>query len=241
MSVFHVIFSGWRRVLAAFDVNDHPTLLEALCDASRAEATTVAQCTRHADQMHSSRFRAELLRIAAEVRAHLPWLHEQILDLGGDIPASSPASGLEGNSWECLRRDVEEARRGCVLLLEWIHRAEREAPAIAAGLQRIRKDKLRHREELRDMFMKSDPYTPASTGLPHAQEEDRKHAWLEQRKNAWLDHEQTAWEAEGKQTPWAEWSGEQEFKWATELPHYKREWAHRLAEQRGPKIHQPTP
>jgi hypothetical protein len=50
----------------------------------------------------------------------------------------------EGNSWECLRRDVEEAQRDCIHLLEWIHRAEREEPAIAVGLQRIREDKLRH-------------------------------------------------------------------------------------------------
>lgn len=240
MSVSHVMFSGWRRVLAAFNVGDHQTLLENVCDAYRAEVNTVVQCAQHADQMPYPWFRAELLRIAAEVRAHFPWLRKQILALGGQVPSSSPTPVVEGNSWECLRRDVEEARCGCVHLLEWSHRAEREEPVIAVGLQRIRKDKLRHREELRDMFMKSDPYTPASTGLPHAHEEDLKHAWLELQKNEWLDHEQAAWEVEGKQTPWAEWSGEQEFKWATELPHYNREWAQRLTEQRDTEIHHPA-
>ena len=123
----------------------------------------------------------------------LPWV-------GTSLP-SSPTLIREGNSWECLRRDVEEARRGCVHLLEWIHRAEREEPAIAMGLQRIRKDTLRRREELREMFMKSDPYTPAWTGPPHAHEESLKQAWLEQQKNEWLDHEQAAWEVEGKANP----------------------------------------
>jgi hypothetical protein len=47
-----------------------------------------------------------------------------------------------------------------------------------------------------------------------------------------MDHERVAWEIGGKQTPWAEWSGEQEFKWATELPHRNlSNGAQRLAAQ----------
>ena len=172
---------------------------------------------------------------------HLPWLQEQILALGGSLPSSFPTPTRERNSWECLRRDVEEARRGCARLLEWMHHIEREEPAIAVGLQRIRKDKLRHEEEFRHMFMKSDPYTPATTAPPRAHETQQKQTWLEQRKNDWMDHERTAWEIEGKQTPWAEWSGEQEFKWVTELPHHDREWARRLAEQRETETHRIMP
>ena len=136
---------------------------------------------------------------------------------------------------------MEEARRGCVRLLEWIHRAEREEPEIAVGLQRIRKDKLRHREEFRHMLMKSDPYTIPTTGFPQVHEEQQKQAWLEQRKSEWLGHERAVWELGGKQTPWAEWSGEQEFKWATELPHHDREWTQRLAEKRETLRHHTTP
>jgi hypothetical protein len=230
MSISHTMLSGWRRFLTRFDVN-HQTLIEGLCDVYRAELDMVALCTQHAHRMYYPQFRAELLRIAAEVRAHLPWLQGQILALGGLVPSSPPPT-LEGNSWECLRRDVEEARRGCVHLLEWIHLAEREEPEIAAGLQLIRKDKLRHREEFRHMLMKSDPYTIPTIGPPQAHEGKLKQAWLEQRKSEWLEHERAAWEVRGKQTPWAEWSGEQEFKWAAELPHYNREWAQRLAEKR---------
>jgi hypothetical protein len=177
-------------------------------------------------------FRVALLRIAAEAQAHLPWLHEQIVALGGSLPSAAPSPTPEGNSWECLRRAVEEAQRGCLRLLEWSHLVEREAPALARGLRRIRTDKLRQREECRAMWMKSDPYTLATMESSQAQDEELEHAWLEQRKNAWLDHEQAAWRAGGKQTPWAEWAGEQEFKWATELPHYHRAWTQRLAEKR---------
>jgi rubrerythrin len=237
MSISNAIFRGWRHFLAAFNVSDRQTLLETLCDAYRVEVNAVAQCTQHADQMFYPQFRAELLRMAAEMQTHLPWLQEQILALGGRILSSSPTPTRERNSWECLRRDVEEARRDCVRLLEWIHRTEREEPEIAAGLQRIRKDKLRHREEFRQMFMKSDPYTLATTGPPQAHEARQKQAWLEQRKNEWMDHERAAWEIEGKQTPWAEWSGEQEFKWVTDLPHHDREWTQHLAEQRDAEMH----
>jgi len=238
MFISNTIGRSWRYLLAAFEVGDHQTLLATLGAAYRAEVSAVAQCTQHADQMHYPQFRAELLRIAAEMQELLPWLHKQILALGGHISSSSPMPTKECNSWECLRQDVEEARRGCARLLEWMHRIEREEPVIAAGLQRIRKDKLKHQEEFRLMFMKSDPYTLVPSGPLQAREAQQKRAWIEQRKNEWMDHERTAWEIEGKQTPWAEWSGEQEFKWMTELPHHDREWAHHLAKQRDTAMHQ---
>ena len=53
----------------------------------------------------------------------------------------------------------------------------------------------------------------------------QKHEWLEQQKRMWLEQQRAAWEADGKPLPWAEWEGEQEFKWATELPHYELHWA----------------
>jgi len=237
MFISNPVGRGWRYLLAAFEVGDHQTLLATLCVAYRAAVSAVAQCTQHADQMHYPQFRTELLRIAAEMQEPLPWLHKQILALGGHIPSFSPTSTKERNSWECLRQDVEEARHDCACLLKWIHRIEREEPAIAAGLQRIRMDKLKHQEEFRLMFMKSDPYTLVPSGPLQAREAQQKRAWIEQRKNEWMDHERTAWEVEGKQTSWAEWSGEQEFKWMMELPNHDREWTQHLVEQREPEMH----
>jgi hypothetical protein len=242
MAISHTVINGWQRFLKWFAVGPpRHTLIEDVCDAYRTELALATLCTQHAQRVYYPQFRAELLRIAAEVQTHLPWLQDQILALGGSIPSPSPPRILEGNSWECFRRDVEEARRGCVRLLEWIHRAEREEPAIAAGLQRIRKDKLRHREEFRHMMMKSDPYTLPHERPPQVHEAQQKQAWLEQRKSEWLGHERAVWELGGKQTPWAEWSGEQEFKWATELPHHDREWTQRLAEKRETLRHHTTP
>jgi hypothetical protein len=232
MSVLTVLVRGWRRFLAAFDVNDHQTLLEGVCDAYRAEVNAVTQCTQHAHRMYYPQFRAELLRIAAEEQAQIPWLREQILALGGNLPLLSCTPTMGSNSWECLRFDVDEAQRGCVNLLEWIHLAEQTEPELALGLGRIRKEKLKHREEFRDMLMKSDPYTTPNTAPLQEPEEHHRQAWLEQRKGEWLEQERAEWEAGGKQTSWAEWSGERECRWATELPHRDLEWVRYQAEQR---------
>ena len=242
MAIPHTVINGWQRFLKWFAVGPpRHTLIEDVCDAYRTELALATLCTQHAQRVYYPQFRAELLRIAAEVQTHLPWLQDQILALGGSIPSPSPPRILEGNSWECFRRDEEEARQGCIRILESIHRAERDNPQIAAGLKRIRKDKLRHREEFRHMLMKSDPYTIPTTGSLQMHEEQQKQAWLEQRKSEWLDHGRAVWEVGGKQTPWAEWSGEQEFKWATELPHHVREWTQRLAEKRETIRHHTTP
>jgi len=232
MSLTSTLLTGWRRVLAAFSPDDRQRLLESLCAAYRAEARAVAQCTQHAHRMYYPQFREELLRIALEAAAHLPWLQEQILALGGNLPQRSCTPMVGSNSWECLRLDLEEAQRGCVNLLAWIHTAEQVAPEVAVGLRHIREAKQKHREEFRDMLMKSDPYTASTTATQQEQVEPQKQAWLEQCKGEWLDQERAEWKDGGKQVPWAEWSGEQECKWATELPHRDLEWARRLAEQR---------
>ena len=232
MSLTSTLFTGWHRVLAAFSPDDRQRLLESLCAAYRAEARAVAQCTQHAHRMYYPQFRAELLRIAAEAAAHIPWLQEQILTLGGNLPQLSFTPKIGSNSWECLRIGLEEAQRGCVNLLAWIHTAEQVAPEVAVGLRHIREEEQKHREEFRDMLMKSGPYTASTTATQHEQGAPQKQAWLEQCKGEWLDQERAEWKDGGKQVPWAEWSGEQECKWATELPHRDLEWARRLAEQR---------
>src|SRR5713101_5360309 len=147
MSLATALFTGWHRVLATFHPEDHQRLLESLCDAYRAEAGAVAQFTQHAHRMYYAHFCEGLLRIAAEAQAHIPWLEEKILALGGNLPQRSCTLKTGRNSWECLRIDLEEAQRGRINLLEWIHLAEQVEPEIAVGLRRIREDKQKHREE----------------------------------------------------------------------------------------------
>lgn len=229
MSIITTLFTSWRRVLSVFFPDDRPRLLESLCEAYRAEVRAMAQYPQHARQMYYPHFRERLLWMAADAQAQLPWLQAQIFLLGGTLPQCGAPLKTGNNSWESLRLDLAEAQHVRSNLLTWIHTAQPD-PEIAAGLRRLRQDKLKQQEELRDMLMKSDPYTPP-TGTLHTQDALQKHAWLAQRKREWLDHERAAWEARGRQELWAEWVGEQECRWATELPHRDLEWARHLAEQ----------
>jgi rubrerythrin len=103
-------------------------------------------------------FRERLLRIADEEKAHVRWLREKILALGGELPDTAVAVKRGGNAWQNLLIDVEEEQRDRMEALEHLYRvAERTDPDIAAGLRRIQEDEKRHRAEILNMLMRSDP------------------------------------------------------------------------------------
>jgi rubrerythrin len=161
------LHEGWRHFFDALHPDHHQKLLEMLRDAYVEEAQDVAQLTQHAERMHYPQFRERLLRIAAEEQAHVTWLLDKLLALGGEIPAVSLTPRVAKNAWEALLVDLEEEKRSYADLLEAMHIAQEADPEIAAGLQRIREEEQQHREELLDMLVKSDPYT-----LPQDQVEE---------------------------------------------------------------------
>jgi rubrerythrin len=153
---------GWQQFFDALHPDHRQKLLGMLRDAYLEEAQDVAQFAQHAERMYYPQFRKRLLRIAAEEQAHVAWLRDKLLALGGEIPAVSfPAKGAK-NAWEALLMNLEEEKRSYADLLEAKRIAEEVDPEIAEGIQRIREEEQRHREELLDMIVKSDPYT-----LPH--------------------------------------------------------------------------
>jgi len=155
--ITRALHAGWQHFLQGLHGEDHQKLLESLREEYVEEARDVAQFTQHAGRMYYPHFRERLLRIAAEERAHVEWLREKILALGGDIPSllSMPKSGK--NSWECLLMDLDEEKRSCEALLERMHTAEPIDPEIAEGLRRMREEEKRHRQEILDMLTKSSP------------------------------------------------------------------------------------
>jgi len=156
--ITRALHAGWQHFLQGLHGEDHQKLLESLREEYVEEARDVAQFTQHAGRMYYPQLWERLLRIAAEERAHVEWLREKILALGGDIPSllSMPKSGK--NSWECLLMDLDEEKRSCEALLERMHTAEPIDPEIAEGLRRMREEEKRHRHEILDMLTKSDPY-----------------------------------------------------------------------------------
>jgi rubrerythrin len=153
------LHEGWRRLFDVLRSDHRQTLLEMLRAAYLEEAQDVAQFTQHAGRMQYPQFRERLLRIAEEEQAHVAWLRDKILALGGALPAVAlPPKGAK-NAWQALLINLEEEKRSYADLLETMHIAEQADPEITAGLQRIREEEQRHREELLDMLVKSDPYT----------------------------------------------------------------------------------
>ena len=154
-----ILHRGWQHVFDVLHPDYHQKLLEMLRDAHLKEARDVAQFTRDAERMYYPQLRERLCRIAAEEQAHVMWLRDELLALGGEIPAVSVIPKVAKNAWEALNLGFEEEKRSCADLLEAMHIAEHVDPAIAEGLQRIREGERQHCEKLLDMLVKSDPYT----------------------------------------------------------------------------------
>jgi rubrerythrin len=224
MSVTDSVSVGWRQLLGALTRNDRQKLLTWLCDEYREEARDVAQFARHAERMYYPHFRERLRRITAEEQAHVQWLREQIIALGGHPPTIVHTPKAEQNGWRSLLLDLNEEQQSCATLLEGVRLATHIDPDIAAGLRRIREEEARHREEIRAMFMKSEPDAVAAPEPSGSEGAEQKQKWLAQQKMKWLAQRQAEWEAAGKPEPWGEWEREQELKWVTELPNYELQW-----------------
>jgi rubrerythrin len=153
-----ILYRGWQHVFDALHPDYHQKLLEMLRDTYVKEVRDVAQFTQDAERMYYPQFRERLRRIAAEEQAHVAWLRDTLLALGGEIPTVSVIPKVAKNAWEALHVALEEEKRSCADLLEAMHIAKQVDPAIAEGLQRIREAERQHCEKLLDMLVRSDPY-----------------------------------------------------------------------------------
>lgn len=145
---------GWRRFLG---LPTEGKALEILRRLYIEESQHAAVFTQHASRMHYPQFRAKLLKIAAREAEHLEWIGEKIRLLGGSLPVIPPSKPAGGNSWQLLLEDLEgESRCGGELLADAI-RLESDYPAVADMLRRIHEEEKKHRDEIREMLMRSDP------------------------------------------------------------------------------------
>jgi len=145
---------GWRRFLGLTTENKALEILRRLYVEKSQHAVVF---TEHASRMHYPQFRAKLLEIAARETEHLKWIGEKITLLGGSSPVISPRRPVGGNSWEFLLADLEDQSRCAGELLEDAAQLEADSPAVAETLRRIYEEEQKHREEIREMLMRSDP------------------------------------------------------------------------------------
>ena len=163
MKLTGTLSASWRRFLGATGSQDRRRLIELLRDEYMKEAKDVAQFQEHADRMTYPHFRKRLLDIAEEEKAHVEWLRDKIRALGGELPEMRLPVTSGRNNWECLLADVEEERRDSSAVLARIYTLAEEADSeITEGLRRMHEDEKRHRQEILDMLMKSDPQAQLS-------------------------------------------------------------------------------
>lgn len=148
-----------RKRLYRWGSGGEPTLSEILRERYVHENQHRSLLKMHAAQMSYVQLRENLLRIADEEIKHIEWLGKTLLALGEELP-QAPAMDDRGlNSWERLLMDFEEERRCAADLSEQLITLRSQDPEIVAGLESILADARRHREELREMLMRSDPFT----------------------------------------------------------------------------------
>ncbi|MGE0827699.1 MAG: ferritin-like domain-containing protein [Candidatus Binatia bacterium] len=232
MVFLHTLRKKWGHFVSESTVTgERHQLLAELCEQYHAKAHDAAQLAAHAARMYYPQFRERLLRMATEEQAHVSWLRQQISQLGEDVPHPVVTPHLGQNSWECLLLDLENEKRRHAQLRRLAQTAAFVDPDMAVRLRHMCVEEQRHHDELWEMWMKSDPYTPPVPKVQHPGLEERKEEWVAQQKGEWLARRRADWEAAGRPVSWAEWEGERERQWlVNELPSLTLRWERKVAE-----------
>lgn len=154
MSLMDNLLDGWRRWFG----NGYSKVMGILRHRYADEMQHAARFSQHAQKMHYPQFRDALLRIAADETKNAGWIAEKIRALEGQLPDVLESPLFEENSWQYLLTDLEEERRCGADLEEEILSIQSDYPEIAELLQRIGDEERKHRDEIRGMLMRSDPF-----------------------------------------------------------------------------------
>lgn len=150
-------WSSWWKEFLGFSSDGAQRALEISTKRYLEESQHVTRFTQHAQRMQYPQFRDALLAIAAEEEKHVEWLAEKIKLFGGRLPDVPPIKQPLKNSWQYLLEDLREHQLCAAELLEEAQSVREDFPTIADVLERIYQDGVKHRDEIREMLMKSDP------------------------------------------------------------------------------------
>ena len=155
--VYEKSWSDWWRKILGCSPDGYREVDKNLQDRYVHEMRHVKRYTRHAEKMQYPQFREKLLRIAADEARHAEWLADKITLFGEKLPSVPDVSNGEKNSWQYLLADLDEEQQCSAELIEQMQTVREELPDIAEVLERIYEDGEKHRAEIRDMLMRSDP------------------------------------------------------------------------------------
>jgi bacterioferritin (cytochrome b1) len=150
-------WSGWWRKFLGVSDGGYHGVMKILQERYVEEMVRVKRYTAHAQRMQYPQFREKLLRIAADEARHAEWLAEKITLFGARLPSVPEILPDEKNSWQYLLADLNEEQQSSEDLIEQMQTVREEMPEVARVLERIYEDGQKHRAEIRDMMMRSDP------------------------------------------------------------------------------------
>jgi bacterioferritin (cytochrome b1) len=150
-------YLNWWRGFLGISHNARRETIQILQQQYGEAILRASHLTQHAENMPYPHFREKLLSIAADETRHSDQMAEKIRLLGGTLPAIPTAELPGGNGWRSLLADLQEQQRTAAELWEHVRRVPAEFPDVAELLQRVYEDGKRHRSEITDMVMRSDP------------------------------------------------------------------------------------
>jgi len=147
----------WRRFFGPSPGGDQKAI-DILRQRYVEEMQAAGRFKLHAQKMQYPQFREKLLRIATDKSEHAEWLAEKIATLGGKLPEVPERQSMDENSWQSLLMALEDENRSAGHLPEQLRRIGLEHPDITKFLQEIFQEQKKHRDEIREMLMRSDPF-----------------------------------------------------------------------------------
>ena len=150
-------WSDWWRQFLGLSHTGHHEVVKILQDRYADEIRHARRYAQHAGKMQYPQFRERLLAISADEARHAEWLANKITLFGGKLPYVPEIPATDKNSWQYLLDDVDEELPGLDEMFEPMQRLRDELPDVAKMLERIYEDGVKHRAEIREMLMRSDP------------------------------------------------------------------------------------
>ena len=147
----------WRRFLGPSQVKSR-RVVDILRQRYVEEMQQHDRLKQHAEKMHYPQFRKKLLEIASKNNEHAERIAQKILALGGRLPSVPDLQATNENSWQQLLTALEEDYRSADHLAEQLRGLESDHPDITKFLQQISQEQEQHRDEIREMLMRSDPF-----------------------------------------------------------------------------------
>ncbi|HEY4492212.1 MAG TPA: ferritin-like domain-containing protein [Acidobacteriota bacterium] len=151
-------WSEWWRRFLDLAPDESANAVDFLRQRYVEEMQRIERFKQHAEKMHYPQYREKFLEMAKEKRRHAERIGEKIVALGGKLPDVPERRSTDENSWKSLLMALEDENRSADCLPEQLRRIGLEHPDITKFLQGISHEQKKHRDEIREMLMRSDPF-----------------------------------------------------------------------------------